>query len=788
MFFRILKKDLKRKKVMNIIILLFVTLSTLFVASSMNNIVTVVTGLDYFFDKAKLPDYTVMTMAEPEDSAFSDKLSALSDKNVIKAEEMIVADIGNLKVDGKEDGQLDGTFIIMPLTHAAINFFDKDNNAVTEIEEGKIYVPVKCMTSGDITDDDTLSLKMNGTSFSFDVAGCVKDVTLGSERMGVIRLLVSEADYQKLCDTGVKTGNRSRLYNAYGDDISALASVVNEEPTVVFSFEREAYKSVYLLDMVVTGAILAVSVCLILIAFVVLRFTIVFTLNEEFREIGVMKAIGIPNGKTRFLYIIKYLMISAVGAFIGFFGSIPFASLMIGGVSRNMVLGNDNSVLINLLSSVFVVAIIVAFCFACTRKVKKLAPVDAVRDGTTGERFTKKRGLRLGKMRTKPAFFMALNDVLCSLRRYITAVVAFTLCLLLILILVNTANTIESGDMLQYFCMRECDLGFLPGQFSVGDFLDGNVTDTYKADLDETERLMAENGMPGRCTVDLQYKLSFCYGDISYKSVAFIGLGTTADEYSYYEGTAPRYPNEIAITPVVAEKLGVKIGDSVTVSGLDGEFIVTAFFQSMVSLGEGVRFHESADLSSVNAVGSMLFQISFDDRPDGKVIADRAEILKDLLDTKSVMTAEECVDHFAGVADILEALKLLVVILTLIITALVTVLMERSFISSERSEIALEKAIGLKNGTVIAHHTLRFGMIAAASVIFALIFALPATQLTITPIFGIMGIRGSVNYAINPLEIFLIYPAIVLGTTMLFAFLTSLYTGKIKALDTSSIE
>lgn len=52
MYFSILKKDLKRKKTMNIIMLVFVILSSMFVSSSVNNIVTVTTALDNYFDMA----------------------------------------------------------------------------------------------------------------------------------------------------------------------------------------------------------------------------------------------------------------------------------------------------------------------------------------------------------------------------------------------------------------------------------------------------------------------------------------------------------------------------------------------------------------------------------------------------------------------------------------------------------------------------------------------------------------------------------------------------------------
>ena len=42
MFWDILRKDLKRKKTINIVILLFIILAAMFVASGLNNVLTVV--------------------------------------------------------------------------------------------------------------------------------------------------------------------------------------------------------------------------------------------------------------------------------------------------------------------------------------------------------------------------------------------------------------------------------------------------------------------------------------------------------------------------------------------------------------------------------------------------------------------------------------------------------------------------------------------------------------------------------------------------------------------------
>lgn len=48
MYWNILKRDIKRKKTMNVILLLFTILAAVFVASGLNNVVTVMNGTDYF--------------------------------------------------------------------------------------------------------------------------------------------------------------------------------------------------------------------------------------------------------------------------------------------------------------------------------------------------------------------------------------------------------------------------------------------------------------------------------------------------------------------------------------------------------------------------------------------------------------------------------------------------------------------------------------------------------------------------------------------------------------------
>ena len=92
------------------------------------------------------------------------------------------------------------------------------------------------------------------------------------------------------------------------------------------------------------------------------------------------------------------------------------------------------------------------------------------------------------------------------------------------------------------------------------------------------------------------------------------------------------------------------------------------------------------------------------------------------------------------------------------------------------------------NDIVSSPKRLRFFISAAAAVLLAELFGMPFTKLCFDPIFGSMGLEMGVEYVQTPMEIYAVFPFIVLTATAISAFLTSLYTRKIKSSDTASIE
>lgn len=789
MYLDILKKDLNRKKTMNIILLIFVILASMFVSSSVNNILVVSGTLDSYFEKAEMTDYYLGVSSVGADTKISQILDDTDGVTSYKIEPFAVIDNKNFKFKG-EKLSVNQPFLT-PFSKSGITFFDENNDQITNIDKGECYIQTKVMEKCNLEVGDSLDITYNDKTVSLKIKGYLKDAYLGSGMMGMSRILLSDTDCDYLC----RLSDDQYTYTGYmvyinTTDIEVLETKLNNTNNLflVFQGSVDLIKTTYIMDMVIAFVLLIVSVCLILISFAVLRFTINFTLEEEFREIGVMKAIGIGNAKVRGLYLVKYFAISIAGATVGFILGIPFGTMLLQSVSRNMVMDINTNYILNAVCSFGVVLIVMLFCWLCTRKIKKLTPIDAVRNGTTGERFSKKSKLSLAKSHFKPIPFMAVNDILSSIKRYIVMILTFTIGFLLIVIVANTGNTLKDGNLLKVMCQKGSD-----AYISVEDFTNYYSDDgkqKLEKKFEEYEKDLENNDMDGRCSIEIMYKLSIKNGDKSYKSISYQGVGTDTSEYTYLEGTAPQNTKEIAITPLVCEKIDAEIGDKVTITDMNGdhEYIITATFQSMSNMGEGIRFHQDLDMNYMQASGNTSFQIDFDDNPNDTEINKRIEKLKEMYPDSTIQNADDYVDTMiGGISKTVDGVKLLIIPMVLLICMLVVVLMERSFITKEKGEIAILKAVGFRNGAISALHTLRIAFVMIISIIIGAVISTPLTGLTSGQVFKMMGAQ-QIEFAIKPLEVFVIYPIIMLAFTLLAVALTSLYTRKINASQISNIE
>ena len=454
-----------------------------------------------------------------------------------------------------------------------------------------------------------------------------------------------------------------------------------------------------------------------------------------------------------------------------------------------MVASEENGILVNLICSAAVVLIIAFFCRLSTGKVKKFTPVDAIRNGESGKRYKKKGILSLSKSHSRPVFFMAVNDILSGFRHFAVMTVTFIVGILMITIIINTISTVQSPKLLAWFSMADCDAA-LEDNDAAEKYTRPDGQKLRAEFLEEMEKTLADNDIPADCFSETVFKLSVQKGDKKTVSLAFIGSGTTTDQYAYIEGTPPENADEIALSYLTADKLGVKTGDTVTVrtGGDREEFIVTALFQSMNNMGEGVRFNEKLDIDFSKALGYFSCQIRYKDEPSDAEVDSRSEKIKELYPEYKFRSAGEYLDYsIGGVAGAMSGTKDFIILIVMTINILIVVLMERSFLTKERGEIALMKAMGFKSRTLIAWQTIRIALLMAVASIIAILLTDPLSQLAVGGIFRTMGAKYIV-FDTNILEAYIIYPLAVFAVTVLASMISALGVRSISSQEVNNIE
>lgn len=782
MYLRILKKDLKRKKTMNVILLIFVILAATFIASSANNLTTVSGALDNFFEKAEVPDYWFASTNDADVGRFED--FAEENGYDYSISRLIQIEPRNILVEGEK---LEYSNTMCLSTLGGIKIFDKNNEEITHINDGELYVTNHIFTSteNDFHVGGKIFISQNGVEKEFTIKGYTKDALFGTAMVGMSRFLISDNDAALFDGENAAVASSVEVHT---DDADYLDKFNALGLNTIMAIDRSMFKMTYLMEILIAGILLVVSVCLILISMVILRFIINFTITEEFREIGVMKAIGIKNFAIRGLYIAKYFAIAVIGTAVGLGLSFPLSRLMITGVSQKIVISSGDNFPINIGAAILACAVVVLFSYICTRKIRKFSPIDAIRSGETGERYKKKGILRLGKSHMPTVPFMALNDIFSGFKSYVSMIIIFILGTLLVIIPVNTINTLRSDRLITIFNMVESD-------HVISQELLFNPNEDNKATVERkfagVREMFAENGIDVDVFQEIMFRANVNKGEKRTNSISFQGMGgVTADMYTYLEGTPPQNVHEVALTHLTAGQIDAHIGDDVEIKiGNDTRtYTVTAINQSMNNMGEGVRFYQDAELDYSYAAGCFGIQVNYKDNPDKAEIAERKALLEKLYPDANIYTPGEYIGYMIGnVAEQLDGMKILILSIILGINALVAVLMVKSFITKEKSEIALLKAMGFKNNALTLWQTLRIGIVLLVSVLTGALLSSPLSPLIITPIFRMLG-AYSIEYEIRAAEVYVAFPLIMLGVTALAAFISAQGLRKISSSQISNNE
>lgn len=790
MLLHILQKDMKRKRSTNVILFLFIILASTFLTASVNNLITINGALDYFMDTAKVPDYLYIlnvdgeTNETPADEFFADSSYVT---------EYEVQDMYTLPDDGieitylagevqKRDYEKGNLVMLAAVPENFTRIFDTEN-APLALRPGEIAIPNQQASLNGLNIGDKLKISAPGAAMEFEVAAIIKDAVFGSPLIGPKRIFIGKEDYDYLMGDAARY--HTLLYSVNCSDAESFHKEFKRQNLeITIGIDKPTIKMCYFFNLLMAGILVVVGICLILISFLILRFTIVFTLQEDYKEIGIMKAIGIRDIRIKGIYLIKYFVIALAGSALGMGASFPFSKLLLSQVMDDIVtppLGS--SFFIHLLCAAAIVLIVLLFCYSCTGRIKKYTAVEAIRNGGNEERYHAVKKLKFYKRKGMlPCVYLACNDVFSHMRRYLILAVIFCIGTMEILLPLTALHTLKDDGLIRTFSIQPSTFHMDCG--GMEKYMVEKDDSLLRDDLEAIKRKMADNGIQAQVWIEVWYMVP-CYGknaDEQTDAYTMQQIGKEEEDYDVLEGSVPVLENEIMVTEKTAQDLEVSIGDYVHYQFPDGEkdFIVTGIYQSMMNMGLGLRVSKEAQIPYTTISGMLSFQTEI--KSDLEPEALQAELKKIFPDYEFSSDAE-WVDDMIKVVDQMDALQLFITAMVLIINMLITVLMVKTLIARERGEIAMLKSIGFADKTIRGWQSMRILIVLFVAILAGSLLSGMLDSYIIGAVFSVMG-ATSMELIKKPLETYLLYPALLLAVTGVTAYVSA---AKIKSVDVKEI-
>ncbi|HEX6306041.1 MAG TPA: ABC transporter permease [Anaerolineales bacterium] len=749
MLIKILKRDLSKKKRITIVLFIFVLLSALLVASGSNMIMELFNSLNYLFVKSDAPHFVQMHAGEV-DQADIDRWS--SSNSLVKSQqtvEMINIDGSNIYMGDDEIPEKNSVMDIGFVKQNRLFDFLLDlENQVIQISKGEIAVPIYYMQQNDLKIGDKVRVSNQAFTMEFAIVDFVRDAQMNPSIISSKRFVINEADFEHLKKN---LGEIEYLIEFQLTDLSKLrefsnAYVSSNLPMKGPAVDYNLFKTLNVLtDGIVAAVMILVSILINVIALLSLGFTILATIEEDYREIGVMKAIGIQQEDIRKIYLAKYIVMAGLAAVFGYLASLFLNRL----VTANIMLyigRAPKSVLqyfVPILAVGLIFLIVVAFCLLVLRRFNKISAVEALRSGTTGETQVSKRSLALHKSQFfNVNIFLGLRDVQQRFKMYRLLFVVFFVCTFIIIIPVNFLNTIQSPSFVTYMGIGRSDIRIdLQQSDDIVQRFDELIT-YIKNDKDVvrfsplvTSRLKVIN------REGLQENIQVETGDFSIFPL------------EYVKGRAPTQDNEIALSYLNSQEIQKSVGDRLrlVVHGEEREMVVSGIYQDVTNGGLTAK----ANLPFNNVETVLWYVVSLDVKTG--INQKITEYSRAFYPAKVTHLEGYLAQTFGNTIQQIKLITGLAIVIAVLVSVLITSLFMKMLIAKDTPQIAIMKSIGVSLQDTRVQYVTRALVVLNIGIILGTIISNTLGQYLVSAIWSQMG-ASEIQFVVDPLQAYLLAP------------------------------
>jgi len=566
---------------------------------------------------------------------------------------------------------------------------DLENRVIGEVRSGEIYVPVCYRQKYGLNAGETVRIGEN----SFTIAGFLRDSQMNAMMASSKRFLVSDTDYELLKSAGSEEYLIEFLLRK-GADINAFAAAYTDAglPSNGPAITKPLIRMMNALsDGLMILVILLVSVVLLLISMLCIRFTLLTQLEADRREIGMLKAIGIPKGDIRKLYSLKFLTLSGLGAVCGLL--LAFLSKSTISAQMRELYGAPEDGWTGCIAAFLGAALTEGVLLHSVRRtLKSTEKLSAVEALTGQHRETKKSHL------PSPQYLMVALVV--------------TLGIFLMILPQNLLSTISSPRFVTYMGIGEGEIR-----------LDIRQTEDIAGKTEQVEKLLAEEEPVARFAVLRTLSCRAVLPDGSDAALQVEQGDHTIFPVAYAKGVAPNGENEIALSWLCAEELGLDLGDTLLllVGKNPREYTVCGIYPDITNGGK------TAKAASLPGEGPLMWSVCYVSLKEGvqkeQWLPECAQILSESgINAKAVDIQEYVTDTYGQTIQEIRMAARMAILAAALVMFVVVVLFTRLLVAKDRQDISLRKALGFTGGDIKRLYFLGYLPVLLASILAGILF------------------------------------------------------------------
>lgn len=641
------------------------------------------------------------------------------------------------------------------------------------LEKGEIYVPQGVLTKLNCKVGDAIKLTTISGVHRFTIKGAVVEPVNGASVIGLKQVFISDEDFEQIYAKVEKAETEEicgliQIIQVYKSDDcnkkdSEFKRQVNLDTGIIDYAQGSLTKTqsihyTNLFPEIIFSILLVFIGLLLVIVLIVIRHSISTGIEMDYVNLGILKAQGFTQGKIRLLFLLQYLFAECIGVVIGMTLAVPLTKTL-GSVFQSITAipaASAISVGTCLLLIGLLLLISVVFIFVTTRKVSTISPVRAISGGHSEIYFDsriKAPICKKGLMST-----LALRQFTANGRRYIGTIFIVSLLvffMMTIMILGNVVNSKSAAESMGVI-YSECDI-------------------TFKENPDEQTLAKVEKAIEKYSKIEKKYYCNALYLSVNGGEVYCL-IYKNPDVLQTLKGRAPLYDNEIVITEILAEELGVEMGDIVTVSQKDkkSEYIISGIFQCMNDTG--LCFSMSGDGAKklgINDTWWGCYSLSNPEQAE-KIVKELNREFSDVLEAEK---AEVALDDTFQIA--IDAMKAVIYIFSIVFALVVVTMVCAKTFMKEKKDIGIFKAIGFTSVQLRLQFAIRFLIVAIIGSALGAVLSVLFSGKMLNVLLRGMGITHMV--VSFTAVTFFVPIVLVCGCFFVFAFLVS---RKIKKVET----